>query len=225
MKSIRISEHTFIPSLIESKGVVLDCGANHGVFSRWISENTNAVVHAFEPNPNLYTDLPKLDRVQFHSLALGDAAGLLKFHLSEDDQSSSLHYNHKSGRSIDVEVVSLETWAQSKNIRSIELLKLDIEGAEIGVLLKASEDFLRKKKQICVEFHESHHPEDLPEVLKVIERLKGLDFYVCKFSHYDHGDVFFINKKIIKISAVTKIKLLLDKYWYGLKRILKRLPK
>jgi len=190
MKTIRISEHTFIPSLLKQGGIVLDCGANHGIFSRWISENTKNEVHAFEPNPSLYADLSELERVQFHPFAIGDAAGFLKFHLSQDDQSSSLLYNHKSCTSIDVEVVTLETWARSKNISSIELLKLDIEGAEIGVLLKTSEIFLKSIKQISVEFHESMHPEDLPEVLKVIERLKGLDFYVCKFSHYDHGDVF-----------------------------------
>jgi hypothetical protein len=51
MRVVKYCDHSFIPDLITPTGVVLDCGANHGAFSQWLSANTSVQVHAFEPDP------------------------------------------------------------------------------------------------------------------------------------------------------------------------------
>ena len=91
MKSIRYHQHTVVPSLIARNGTVLDCGANHGDFSKWISELTGAEVHAFEADPDLFSALPSRPRVTNQPFAIASKPGTLRFNLGTD-QTSSLQY-------------------------------------------------------------------------------------------------------------------------------------
>jgi len=60
--------HSFSSNLLEDAKVALDCGSNKGEFARWLSENTSAEIHSFEPDPGLFHMLPKLDRVTYHEI-------------------------------------------------------------------------------------------------------------------------------------------------------------
>lgn len=222
MRVVRRCGHSFIPDLITPTGVVLDCGANHGAFSQWLSANTAVQVHAFEPDPRLFPTLPKLPRVIYHNMAISAENGQMTLNLGER-YCSSLYYSVDSAQnSCDVKTTSLESFCVSQGISVIDLLKFDIEGAEIPVLLSATTAFLRQIKQITVEFHDFIDSADLPRIKEAILRLKELGFYGVRFSHFTYGDMLFLNKNMVSISWIDRIQIsLLGKYLPGVRRFIR----
>ena len=70
--------HSFSSDLLQEAKVAFDCGSNKGEFAQWLSENTSAEIHSFEPDPNLYPLLPKLDRVTYHEAAVSGKDGVVE---------------------------------------------------------------------------------------------------------------------------------------------------
>jgi hypothetical protein len=98
-------------------------------------------------------------------------------------------------------------------IKKINVLKLDIEGAEIAVLNSLCDEDLVSIDQISVEFHEF-----LDEGLRlptetVIKRMENLGFRVIIFSMYKYSDVLFLNGSI-KLSVYQK-------FWYQVHRLIR----
>jgi tRNA1(Val) A37 N6-methylase TrmN6 len=67
-----------------SEGIVLDIGANIGIMTGAIAQNTKAYIHAFEPLPlnskifeRVVEKLKLTERVTLHKMALGNTEGFL----------------------------------------------------------------------------------------------------------------------------------------------------
>lgn len=58
--SRKIGDHTVICDFIDKGSVIFDCGANHGEFSKAVSDIFSAVTYGFEPDPRLFDKLPKI---------------------------------------------------------------------------------------------------------------------------------------------------------------------
>jgi len=71
------------------------------------------------------------------------------------------------------------------------VVKMDIEGAGITVLLEAPEDVLLRIGPITVEFHASQGLTSKEEREAVFDRLAKLGFDRHRFSLRHHGDIFF----------------------------------
>jgi FkbM family methyltransferase len=134
--------------------LLLDVGANRGQFSliaRIVHPRLR--IHAFEPQPGeaaVYREIFGGDgSVTLHEVALGDQPGEADLHLSQRRDSSSLlpigELQEKLFPSTGevgthrVKVVTLDSqsplWRESNRI----LLKLDVQGFELGVLRGARE--------------------------------------------------------------------------------------
>jgi len=129
---------------------ILDAGASNGHISeRLLRGFPQATVYAFEPNP-LYAqalqDYARRD-ARFHPqfLALSDRSGRLPLHITASPGTTSLltpaarlKEVSPAGAAVDsireVDVVTLDEWAQSQGNPSIELMKFDIQGAELQAL-------------------------------------------------------------------------------------------
>lgn len=152
--------------------LVIDGGANVGnVTSAFVRRG--AEVHAFEPEPYALTELRRRfdgnPRVHIHAAAVGSADGTLRLyrtHKFEDrplkaTRSSSLFPRavHDEANSTEVAVVNLSRFIAGLG-RPVDLLKLDVEGAEIDVLEKLLDDgTYRNVGMIYVETHERHSSE------------------------------------------------------------------
>jgi FkbM family methyltransferase len=223
MRIENICCHSFLADQLRSAKVILDCGSNRGKFARWMNAHTPATIHGFEPDPRLFATLPKLAQVQFHPLAIDGEAGEFDLALGEDNCSSAIYRERKGQPTVRVRKVTLDGFCREHKIKEIDLIKIDIEGAELSLLEKTSEKTLQSIKQITIEFHDFLRKDDLPRIEAIVRRLAGLGFYGIRFSQFTWGDCLFINSAYIPTRWLDRAKIKLSGKWLpGMKRLARR---
>lgn len=150
-----------ISKLAAGGGVLFDVGANYGYYSCiWGSKNETNTVHAFEASPRniepLITNIAKNNlssRVKLNQMAMGREKGKLQFNLAlEDNQSGwgGLTIDNTEA-TIEVDVDTLDNYTAENHINSIDILKIDTEGADTWVLYGA-ERLLKEKRIRHIHF-------------------------------------------------------------------------
>ena len=127
-------------SLVCSGMVVFDVGANIGIYSLLSARSVGSAgcIHAFEPTPfvaNRLRDNVRLNKFQniiVNQVALSDQVGATEFYVHEEDDRSSL--GAVSTKTITVQTITLDEYVQRARIPHIDLMKIDVEGAEVKVL-------------------------------------------------------------------------------------------
>jgi len=223
MKIENILNHSFMSAPLHEASLILDCGANEGGFARWMCEHTPAQVHSFEPDPRLFAVLPVLPRVIWHPLAVDGESGEFDLALGEATCSSALYRERTGQVTVRVKKTSLDDFCRTHGITRIDLVKIDIEGAELSLLEKTSDALLRSTAQITVEFHDFFRREDLPRIAGIFRRLEGLGFYGVRFSHFYWSDCLFVNQRIAPLSALDKLSIqVAGKFVPGIGRFTRR---
>jgi FkbM family methyltransferase len=129
---------------------VFDVGANKGDYTNaCLPRFKNAKIHAFEIAPPIYQKLTgnvSSERVIFNKFGLSDTNGSFELNYNpDDDGSSSLvaggNIHDGLWEKINVEVITGDDYCKDNNINSIDLLKVDVEGAEHLVFNGFSESF------------------------------------------------------------------------------------
>ncbi|MEI7459607.1 MAG: FkbM family methyltransferase [Pirellula sp.] len=224
MISKQIRGHTLIPSLLRPGRTIIDAGSHRGEFATEVAQRFDVNVIALEPNESLWYSNPFNSNIQFRAVALSSTSGTRDFYLSDARECSSLLESAPSQNS----TISISTITLSDLITEcsgeVDLLKLDIEGAECDVLLSASEKTLNSFRQITVEFHDFMYPELAPRVDKSIQRLCDLGFESIQMSKKTREDILFIRHDIArKLSFQIHVIRSFDKNVRGVGRILSRI--
>jgi len=160
-------------SLLETIGrradphVVFDVGAHVGWFTMcWKHWCPAAVVHAFEPTPEsfgrLEQNVSSLPNVTCIAAAAGATAGEATLNqladsrvsnsLLEPDQGAwqAIHYQTGAVQTVTVPVVRLDEHARAHGVERLHLLKIDVQGFELGVL-EGARDLLTRTDHVFVE--------------------------------------------------------------------------
>lgn len=165
-------------------GSFLDIGANVGKYSIIMGNKLRGIgkVFSFEPEPsNLNSlkkniELNKLDNVNIVPMACSKEKGRWEFYIDKNN-SGGHSLVKKTNQKIFVETDKLDSIIESNKIKDIKLIKIDVEGAEMDVLI-GSEKILKKyKPKIIFE-------TDFPE--KVIPFLDKLKYTVKRISKRDY---------------------------------------
>src|SRR6516165_9318324 len=116
-------------------------------------------------------------------------------------------YNCVLRETIQVQARQLESLLAEFRAPRIDLLKMDIEGAEVGILRSLSRATLRAIGQITVEFHSDPvFGFDLHrEVEDVIRSLQRQGFLSLDFSGRARLDVLFVNRAIHRIPRLQRV--------------------
>ena len=224
--TLSIAGHTFLPTYLRATSVVVDLGANSGEFSLGVANRFGCQVHALEPVPQLSSRIPHAERgaVQIHSMAVHSTSGWFDFCISGNPYASSfpsVGHVPTAREVIQVRAITLEEFFLSQRIESIDLLKMDIEGAELDVLDVISDSTLLRIKQMAVEFHQFRFPSTALRVATVKRRLRNLGFWDIDFSRIN-GDVLFVNSAL-SLGLADRSRIVWDKYRRGLVRRVRRL--
>ena len=153
--------------------VIFDLGSHIGLSILYFKMNyPNAKVVGFEPNPNIFPLLEEnvycnnLNNVELHNIALGNTEEVRDFHIDNQFDAfstSGFKPNAWNGKQ-NTTPISVKTEKLSNYINTtIDLMKMDIEGAEKEVLTELEQtDKLKYIKNIVVECHNA----DIAEILK-----------------------------------------------------------
>ena len=169
----RVCDHTFYIDNNDALSVVVDLGMNKGEFTKWMLNNTSAHCYGVEPVPELYTSLPRGDRVTARQVAIGGRPGTQTLVVPERSCASLAGIGLVEGnKNVDVEVTTLRMFLSDHSINVVDILKIDIEGAEIAVLQAIEDEVFYRIRQMTIEFHDFVRPSDRPVVAELIRKLQ-----------------------------------------------------
>jgi FkbM family methyltransferase len=137
--------------------VIVDCGANIGITSLFLaSRYPNATIFSIEPHPGNFSILkrntqaePRIISVQ--AAVVGRPAASVRLTSSEPSWGYKLT-NDRAG--VEVPAITIGELVERYGLRGIDLLKIDIEGAEEMVFARA--EFLPWVRLGMIELHGSY---------------------------------------------------------------------
>jgi FkbM family methyltransferase len=217
-----ICRHTFLP-ILDCNSVVVDLGANEGAFSHEIIKRFGCTVFAAEPIKSVSARIAKHPRLTVLNCGIGKETGETTINVFRDRCASLLPPQpNEVATGEKIEVVTFSRFLSLTGVFEVDLLKVDIEGAEVDVLDSLDDETLSGIRQITVEFHDFIYPGTARRVDSIRQRLRAAGFHDICFS-LDNSDVLFINRNL----RVSKLNLILlrtvVKYARGISRRLGRL--
>jgi len=221
----QISCHTFFGKDLSPESVVLDLGANLGSFSRAIADQFGCRCYAVEANPALCQQIWPDPRISVFNLAVAGTSGMTPFYLSASCEASSIltGIRREVVGTLEVRAESLQEFVQLARLERVDLIKIDIEGAEIGVLESCSDEFLSSVPQFTIEFHDFCGLVPRAVVERSVERLQDLGFFPIKIWRHAYGDTLFINRKLTSVTLPERLAArYVSRNWWGLKRVISR---
>jgi len=159
-------ESAFIFENVRESDICVDIGANVGFYTVSLAKRaTLGAVHSFEPVPLNYHILAvnvlanNLSNVVMNDYAVGDINGETDFCIALDGSYSSLV---NTGRrtitgTAKIRIVKLDSYCSECNWPRIDILKVDVEGAEAAVIRGAAgllSDPERRPRLIMLELFE-----------------------------------------------------------------------
>ncbi len=182
-------------NLSRHSNVILDIGANTGIFSVIAKANTlKAKVHSFEPQPNVFKVLEKNNRINgfdiyCHQLALSNESGELPFYntgYSTFEENNTTHgslnkeWRTEHQHSIMVPVNRLDTFIEKKEIGKVDLIKIDVETMEFEVLRGYGKYLIQHCPIILLEIQND-------QIGKDIQTLIDSEVYLFFWIHEEKG--------------------------------------
>ena len=156
-----------IQRLLEPGMVFFDVGAHIGQYTLLASEavGSEGQVHSFEPDPDTYwfldasVHLNRLRNVKSHCVALSSEPGTKSLYLapvSSLGDSSLAPPKGYVGVTRTVPCTSLDAYVATHRVPRVDLMKVDIEGAELD-LVRGGRELLggHEKPLIVMEFEET----------------------------------------------------------------------
>jgi FkbM family methyltransferase len=224
LKFLQAENHTICRSFLGPDSAILDLGGNKGLFVRAMRETFGCECFTVEPNPELYVKLQSLPLVHALNYAVSGARGDAVFNVDPNNEASSLLANARGDErhTINVKTIDLVGLLEETKSSHIDLLKVDIEGAEIAMFDAMPDSLASSFGQITVEFHD-FCGVPVADIERIMDRFRRLGFCAIKFSKRTYGDVWFLNTRIHPIS---QLDFSYAKFIYrnatGVKRVLAR---
>lgn len=152
--------------LILKKWIIFDIGANVGIYSLLFSRYSQ-LTYAFEPFPRNLSYLYRMMKLNnVHNVVIVPCAVADKNGLSWFQKSQSYAEGRLSSRGEQpVPIISLDSFISESGVAP-NLLKIDVEGAELLVLNGAKNYILKAKPIILLETHGDEIKNDCFEFLK-----------------------------------------------------------
>jgi FkbM family methyltransferase len=139
-----------VAGLLERPIHAVDVGCREGVPERWRALGAGATLVGFDADSDECARLNAAaisTQERYEPIALSDSEGTATLYLTADPQSASLYppnldavrrhpelARHEPHGTVTVATTTLDRWAESAHAAPIDILKIDVQGAELNVL-------------------------------------------------------------------------------------------
>lgn len=193
LESIFSGSEYDVPLKRRAPPVIIDLGANCGAFSVWASYRwPGAEIHAYEPHPESFKFLEEnttgIENVYLNQWGIGKPGFRPLYDGRNNSGEATLYPNAcSSGIGQHVQILDPLTLPQA------DILKIDIEGAELEVLEPLMKDG-RTFTAVMIEYHHEFFRRRIDQLLGEDYVLTGSR--VSKWTH-DIGVVRYVNKEYL----------------------------
>jgi len=177
----------FVGDYLDRNSTVYSFGVGKDIsFDIALIQKFNCIVFAFDPTPESaewisHQSVP--DNFRFFENGISNKDGLTDFYLplQSGHISHSLVKKNNNGRKIKVSMKRLTTIMEELGHSEIDVIKMDIEGAEYEVIEEILENDL-DVKQILVEFHHRFKEINISKTKKTIDKLNKKNYRLFAIS-------------------------------------------
>ncbi|MDT5267882.1 MAG: hypothetical protein QOH49_68 [Acidobacteriota bacterium] len=162
----------------------LELGAHRGDDTAWMAELPGVTIHALEPDPR-NNQTPRYN-VTLHRAAIADRDGRGSLILSKEGwgrewtHSSSIKQPKRHllrhpvtfGESVEVELVTLDTFCRRQGLDLIDFIWADIQGAE-GEMIRGGRRSLARTRYLYTEYSDEELYEGQVTLSEILEMLPG----------------------------------------------------
>jgi FkbM family methyltransferase len=179
----------FIEENLKPGDVFLDVGAHVGYFTLLAARRVTGTgtVLSIEPNPQALEQLrqnvarSRLANVLIADTACGDSYDPVRLYLHTESNSSMASLsaaNATGGAAVDVRCTPLDSLCQDRGLHRVDLVKIDVEGAELSVL-RGMKRILRDIRPVIVLELEPRLLSSFGETSESVHTLfAGYDYHV-----------------------------------------------
>lgn len=194
-----MDEYAFDELNLSKQAIVIDIGAQIGCFTLKSAVIANkGRVFSFEPMKSNFEILERniklnnLKNVLFFQKGVSKDKGKRRLFLSLDNTGGHSISTKRSERYETIDCVSLKEVILNNNLKYIELIKFDCEGAEYEIIYSLPNLIFLKIKKMVIEFHDFENTSNNFDKLYIFLRKKG--FVLQRFKRYSkiHGMAYFI---------------------------------
>ena len=176
-------ESKFFQGILKPDDICFDVGGNVGYFSMLMAERARqGAVHVFEPIPlnaaivRANAELNNFTNITINNVAVGDVLGNIDFSVSVDSAYSSMKATGTKAeeKSISVPILTLDSYIQQHDIPRVDIIKVDVEGAEDMVIrgaINLLNDLSRRPRIVLLELFDVNLKPFGTTVVEIIARM------------------------------------------------------
>jgi FkbM family methyltransferase len=194
--SFEPNEFAWLEGQVGPEMVVLDIGANEGFFTTYLARKVgdSGLVIAFEPSPREVQRLQRniaingLSNVRVVTSALSDHVGRATFHVADAEHNGQNtlgtfgHAGVGEAGQFEVDLVRLDDVFPEYQRSRLDLIKMDVEGAEWAVLKGAREIIERFRPIILLEVFDAALRGQGGSATELLTWLKDHHYALSEFS-------------------------------------------
>jgi FkbM family methyltransferase len=174
---------------VQKNDIVLDCGANVGVFVRDALKRGASKVVAIEPAPE---NIECLRRNFAREVAAGtvivypkgvwDKDDVLTLNVDPNNSAADSFLIKREGSKAVAEVplTTIDKLTAELGLPRVDYIKMDIEGAEPNALIGARQTIVRFKPRLSLSaYHAPDHPERIPALVRAADSTYKMECGPC----------------------------------------------
>jgi len=184
--------------LVGKDTVFVDVGAYLGLYTVWACRRARRVI-SVEPNPaalaylKVNIALNECSNVTVVPKAISDRRGYAKLKIPKTTGEglipsalSSMMWDYKEAFEVEVKTDTLDSVLEDVGVDSVDVLKIDVEGAE-GLVVRGAERALKEAKAVLIEIW--------PENMWVVRHLKNSGYMLAEIiDHHGYKNYLFIRR-------------------------------
>jgi FkbM family methyltransferase len=162
---------------VQQGDVVLDCGANMGVFTRVALDHGARLVIAIEPAPENLEVLKRnfapeiaAGKVILYPKGVWDKDDVLSMNVDPTNSAADsfvLHPDPEQSKTIKLPLTTIDKLVEELKLDQVDFIKMDIEGAEPNALRGGKQTISKWKPRMAISvYHKPGDPVDVPAAIR-----------------------------------------------------------